>query len=97
MDKAEHRRLHMRLHMKGRRHTETHNLAIRRSLIEARSPERSSQRVLVYRAETMTARIFDTRKAAAEWLGCTKQLVSQCVRPNAKNKTARGFTVQLVD
>lgn len=41
--------------------------------------------------------ICDSYQDAAEIIGCSRQLVSQCLRPNQPNKTARGWTVELID
>lgn len=88
----EHRSLHMRLEQASRTRTREHNQHISQSLSNTQT---RGKRIQVIR-KSIDVRVFDTMQQAAEYIGCTKQLISQCINPNTNNRRARGYEIRLL-
>lgn len=88
MTVAEHRALHMKLQTKGKAHTAAHNKAIAEG---RRENATSNHKVMISQSL-----VFDTLSDAARYIGCSRQLVSQCLREGQKNKKAKGYTITLI-
>lgn len=95
MTRAEHRRLHMKLQMKGRKHSGKHNKMISEGL-RRKSTKNKLVKIHIPSREEKTL-TFKTLAEAAKYIGCSRQLVSQCVKDNTANRKAMGYTITLVD
>lgn len=95
MTVQEHRRLHMKEQTKGVKHTKQHNSKISESIREHLT---KGKMVKIYmrpvEAQTL---YFNTLAQAAAFIGCTRQLVSQCLRDNTHNRRAKGWEISLMD
>ena len=92
MSKADHRAYHMTLEQQGRIRSRSHNAAISRSL-----RENATKGMIVEITNEDEKHYFDSLSDAADYIGCSRQLVSQCTRPGSRNKRACGWSVALVD
>ena len=95
MTRAEHRRLHMKLQMKGRKHSGKHNKMISEGL-RRQSTKNKLVKIHIPAREEQTL-TFKTLAEAAKYIGCSRQLVSQCVKDNTANRKAMGYTITLID
>ena len=92
MTKTYHRALHMKLqNKKGTKHTKKHNKKISESM--RKSDIRNKKIVISRPAQEAVEMEFNSLAEAARYIGCSKQLVSQCLRPGSKNKKAYGYTI----
>ena len=92
MSKTQHRALHMKLqNKKGTKHTKKHNKKISESM--RKSDIRNKKIVISRPAQEAVEMEFNSLAEAARYIGCSKQLVSQCLRPGSKNKKAYGYTI----
>ena len=95
MTRVEHRRLHMKLQMTGKKHSRKHNKMISKGLKQQSTKNKFVKIHIPARAEeTLT---FKTLAEAAKYIGCSRQLVSQCIKDNTANKKAMGYTIMLID
>ena len=76
----------MKLEQSRRIRSYTHNGHIAEGV---RNAERGKA-IVISRSETIE---FRTMAQAAEYIGCSKQLVSQVLNPKTHNKKARGWSV----
>ena len=96
MTKTAHRALHMRQqNKKGTYHnSDNHNIKISESM---KKTDIKSKKIIIHRPAveevTMT---FDSLADAARFIGCSRQLISQCLRPGSKNKKAYGYIITAV-
>ena len=96
MSKTYHRALHMKLqNKKGTKHnSKQHNKRISESM---RNSDIRNKKIVISRpAQEAVEMEFNSLAEAARYIGCSKQLVSQCLRPGSKNKTAYGFTIYAI-
>ena len=74
MTRVEHRRLHMKLQMKGRKHSEKHNKMISEGR-RRQSTKNKFVKIHITAREDRTL-TFKTLTEAAKYIGCSKQLLS---------------------
>ena len=93
MTVSQHRSLHMGLERRGKRNTPEHNRKIGegKKAFHAHGPRKI--RIVL----DVTARLCDTMAEAAKWIGCSRQLVSQVLKRNSRNRTACGFRIEFAD
>lgn len=92
MTRQEHRRLHMKIQSTSTKRTKEHNNKIKKGL-----SEHSTFGKLVQITKDDTILVFDSFADAAIYIGCTRQLVSQCTRKCQRNKRAMGYKITLID
>lgn len=95
MTVQEHRRLHMKKQTKGVKHTKQHNIKISEGIREQLTKGKMVK-IHMRPVEAQTL-YFSTLAQAADFIGCTRQLVSQCIRDNTHNRRAKGWDISLVD
>ena len=96
MSKAQHRELCMRQqNKKGTYHnSDDHNIKISESM---KTTDIKSKKIIIHRqAVAEVTMTFDSLADAARFIGCSRQLVSQCLRPGSKNKKAYGYVIQAI-
>lgn len=77
----------MKLEQSRRTRSKAHNGRISEGV---RNAERG-RTIVISRSETLE---FRTMAQAAEYIGCSKQLVSQVLNPKTRNRKARGWTIE---
>jgi len=78
--------------VKGKRHTKDHNGKISESL---KSFHAKKRRIRIFIEADVHE--FDSFAEAAEYLECSRQLVSQVLRPNQPNRKAKGYRIEFVE
>ena len=92
MTKQQHRSFHMKLEARRLTRTRQHNAKISQTLREHNIKGKA-----ILATISTQAYVFNTLADAARFIGCSKQLLSQCLRPSTANYTARGWTIQLIN
>ena len=96
MSKNHHRALLMKLQNKKgtKRNSKEHNKKISESM---RNSDIRNKKIVISRpAQEAVQMEFNSLAEAARYIGCSKQLVSQCLRPGSKNKKAYGYTIYAI-
>lgn len=96
MSKNHHRALLMKLQNKKgtKRNSKEHNKKISESM---RNSDIRNKKIVISRpAQEAVEMEFNSLAEAARYIGCSKQLVSQCLRPGSKNKKAYGYTIYAI-
>lgn len=88
----DHRRLHMRMEQRQRTRTKEHNDKISQSLSTSTT---RGKRIQIIR-KSIDIRVFDNLQQAADYIGVSRQLLSQCLRPNTKNRKAKGYEIRIL-
>lgn len=86
----DHRSYHMHLQQIHHHQSKSHRANISKGM---KNSEIKNKKIMI---SLTTSVIFDTITEAASYIGCSKQLVSQCLRPNRTNKKAKGYKITLV-
>ena len=90
-----HRALHQKLAMKNIKRTKQHNQKISNGLNNSII---RGKKIKIHRSAIKEdTQIFSSLADAAKYIGCSRQMVSQCLNPKTRNKKAMGYKIEIID